>query len=137
MEKKRLPGMLMQTEYDYNTLAYIGDGIFELRIRMFFLSRIHNDINRLHSKVVRVVNGKKQVEILFFLDEFFLTDSEKDFIRKVRNNRKAGKSPVARLATAFEALIGYYHISGEKNRLEEILCEIEKYLADEGCDEKK
>ena len=55
-----------------------------------------------------------------------LTEEEENLVRRARNRRiksKArGASPMDyKLATAFEALIGYLHLSGKSERAEEVM----------------
>jgi ribonuclease-3 family protein len=127
----------MDSNHDFNTLAYIGDVLYELRIRLFFLDFIPNDIKRLHSKVVDYVCGKKQVEIMHFMKDSFFDEEEIDFLRRSRNNKKTGKSPAEKKATAFEALIGLHYINGNNNRVDEIFKTIEDFIRIEEGYEKR
>jgi len=133
MEKKRLPGMSRAEDtLSYQALAYIGDSYYELCVRGLFLERYQHDINNLHKKVVSYVRGESQSYALRIMKESFLKESEIDFIRRVRNQRFAGKTTVEREASGFEALIGKLYIEKKKDRLDEIVNMVFEVL-----DEKK
>ncbi|MBQ8792453.1 MAG: ribonuclease III, partial [Clostridia bacterium] len=56
----------------------------------------------------------------------FLTDEEKEIVRRGRNAKPKHQAKNASqadysYATAFEVLIGYLHLSGQSERLKEIL----------------
>lgn len=58
----------------------------------------------------------------------FLSEKEASLIRRARNRRTSSKPKNAdpidyKMATAFEALIGYLYLSGEEQRLEEVMAE--------------
>ena len=58
--------------------------------------------------------------------EEFLTDEEKDIVRRGRNANPHSHAKNAdivdyKYATGFEALIGFLYLTGEKERLNEIL----------------
>lgn len=117
---------------NFNSLAYIGDVYFELRVRMYFFKDFSDNMNILHKKVVDTVNGKRQSVILRNMKSDFLNEEELDFVRRVRNNKKCGKSPKARESTAFEAFIGSLYIQKSNERLEECF----KYIL-EGLENEK
>ena len=107
-------------------LAYIGDSVYEVFVREKIL-RLNPDMPayKLHKECIKYVNAAAQArsvhEIVPLLDE-----AELGVYKRGRN----AKSPTVpknadvtdyRCATGFEALIGYLHLSGEKERLEEIM----------------
>ena len=60
------------------------------------------------------------------MNEEFLTEEEVSLVKRARNHKTASKprnaDPVNyKLATAFEALIGWLHLDGRKERMEEII----------------
>lgn len=113
---------------DINTtaLAFIGDAVYEVFIRNRVLLKYGQNADRLHREAVRYVKADAQAEVVRRLtEEGFLTEEEENLVRRARNRRiksKArGASPMEyKLATAFEALIGYLYKSGETERLEEV-----------------
>ena len=106
-------------------LAYIGDSVYHVFIRTMLLCR--NDIgtaSRLHRESVRYVRASAQAEVARRLTDT-LTEEEKDILRRGRNTNPATVPKHAemadyRLATGFEALIGYLYLKGSMARLSEL-----------------
>ncbi len=111
--------------YSPLTLAYIGDGIFELVIRTVMISRHDTSTNRLHKKASRIVNAGFQAKLADKLKPH-LTNEEKDIFRRGRNAKSHSIAKNAtvhdyRIATGFEALMGYLYVSGKTDRLIELV----------------
>jgi len=76
----------------------------------------------LHNAVVREVNASSQAMAITKLEPF-LTDTEKDFLRKGRN--KAGRGPknvdaaTYAIATGFETIVGWLFLKNP-NRLADL-----------------
>ncbi len=108
-------------------LAFIGDAVYEVFIRNRVFCKYGQNADRLHREAVRYVKADAQAEVVRRLtEEGFLTEEEENLVRRARNRRiksKArGASPMDyKLATAFEALIGYLHLSGKSERAEEVM----------------
>ncbi len=106
-------------------LAYIGDAVYELYIRMRVLRRQYQKVNALHQATVTRVKADAQVQVLAYMEPF-LTESEKDMVRRGRNN-KSGSSTrgssvmVYRNSTAFETLLGYLYLTRQEARMMELL----------------
>lgn len=103
-------------------LAYIGDAVFELYVRMRFLWPPQR-IQTFHQQVVGHVKAEQQADYLVQILPH-LNDAEADIVRRGRN--ATSKSPrrlsakVYRQATAFETLVGYLYITNQE-RLFELL----------------
>ena len=103
-------------------LAYIGDAVFELYVRVKFLWPPQR-IQAFHQQVVSQVKAEQQAD---YLDQLMphLNEVEADVARRGRNaTSKAPRrlSPkVYRQATAFETLIGYLYVT-DQTRLFELL----------------
>lgn len=109
--------------------AYLGDAVWELHIRKKTI-RITNNAKKLHMITTNLVKTHTQSELLHFLEDK-LTEEELDLTRRARNlpipiGRRNIQSEY-RQATAFEALIGWWH-TNNKQRLEQILNIIESQL---------
>lgn len=102
-------------------LAYLGDAVFEMKIREYLVKsgQAHGDM--LHASAVRFVNAKAQADVMrSLLDD--LPEEEQALVRRARNHRVRTRPKNADLmdykwATAFEALLGYYHLSGKEAQL--------------------
>ena len=79
----------------------------------------------IHKKTVKYVSAKAQAKVVENLKDE-LTDYERDIIRRGRN-AEANTVPkntdviTYKIATGFEALIGYLYLSGDETRLEHII----------------
>jgi len=107
------------------TWAYIGDCVYELYIREHLVQTTNLKPHKLHIEAIKHVKAAAQAKILKELEDF-LTDEEKDIVRRTRNteNHHVAKNanPTDYMySTAFEGLIGYLYLAGQKERLEEIL----------------
>ena len=107
-------------------LAYIGDAVFELYVRTIFLMPPKRMANY-HNQVVTQVRAESQAVHLSKL-LVYLTDSEKDILRRGRNASTMKPRRLSRQvyqqATSFESLVGYLHLTNPQ-RLQELLAKLE------------
>lgn len=105
-------------------LAYAGDAIYELYVRLFAL-RYETKVRNLHKMVTGLVKASTQAGILKSI-ELELT-AEEQIAAKRGRNAKVGHTPKNaemieyRLATGFEALLGYLFFTQQDERLLTIL----------------
>ena len=94
-------------------LAYIGDAIYELHVRLQYLHPPRR-IQTYHQQVVAQVRAETQAAQLAVLMPQ-LTDTEQDVVRRGRNaatgRPKRLSIEVYRQATGFEALLGYLYLT--------------------------
>lgn len=115
LEHNALPGSL--------EMAYLGDALYDLHVRKNLLAR-GGRVHALHKDAVKLVCAHAQAEALEkLLPE--LTEQETAVARRARNAhqappRNANPADYHR-ATALEALIGYLYITGQNERLEQLL----------------
>lgn len=107
-------------------LALIGDGVFEVFIRNYILAQnTALSANKIHVKAIGYVKAKSQAYIMHEIEQ--LLDEEEEGVYKRGRNAKSPTVPKNaeirdyRMATGFEALIGYLYLIGDKDRLEFIL----------------
>ena len=110
--------------------AYIGDSVYEQYIREYLVTNTKYKPNKLHMEATKYVKAGAQAEILKKL-ETELTDEELDIVRITRNTQnhhlpKNASVTEYMYSTAFEGLIGYLYLTGQKERLKELLDKIEK-----------
>ena len=111
--------------YSPLTLAYIGDGIYELVIRSVVVERANRSANDLHKKTTRYVKAPAQSAMIeALLPE--LTEEEEAVYRRGRNAKSyttAKNASVAdyRRATGFEALMGYLYLKEDYSRIVELV----------------
>jgi ribonuclease-3 family protein len=106
-------------------LAYIGDGVYELFVREMMVERGWTAADRLHRETVKYVRAENQAYAVKQIAEM-LTPEEQDLVRRARNRKSVTKpknaDPVSyKLATAMEALIGFLHLTGQTERIKEIM----------------
>lgn len=104
-------------------LALIGDGVFEVFIRNYILTKnTALSANKIHVKAIGYVKAKSQSAIMHEIEE--LLNEEEEAVYKRGRNAKSPTVPKNadvrdyRMATGFEALIGYLYLTGNKERLE-------------------
>lgn len=109
------------------SLAYLGDSIYETKIREHILSSGYQDVNKLHKLAVRFTSGESQAKIVqYLLTNEVLSEEEIVYYKRGRNsshskNRRSISVGSYKMATGFEALIGYLHLSGKTERIDELL----------------
>lgn len=113
--------------YNGESLAYIGDAIYELKIREYILEKGYQDVNKLHRYAVKFTSGESQAQIVdFLIQNNELTEEEISYYKRGRNsnhskNRRSISVISYKKATGFEAMIGYLHITKQNERLDEII----------------
>lgn len=113
-------------------LAYMGDAVYEKFIREYVIRQGLCKNGLLHKKSIKYVSAKGQAKIVRALEEF-LTDEEKDIVRRGRNANPHSTAKNAdiieyKYATGFEALIGWLYLTKQEERLENILEECVKVI---------
>lgn len=106
--------------YSPLTLAYIGDGVFDLIIRTVVVDKGNTSPNELHRHTSSIVKAHTQAVMAEALMEE-LTEEEHDVYRRGRNAKSfttAKNATVAdyRKATGFEALMGYLYLEDRFDR---------------------
>ena len=107
--------------YSPLTLAYIGDGVYELIIRTILVKKGNCPVNRLHKKASILVKAAAQSGIMEVIEEK-LTPEELSVYRRGRNAHSPTMAKHAtmadyRRATGFEALMGYLYLKEEYERM--------------------
>ena len=103
------------------TLAYIGDGVYELIIRTILVKKGNCPVNRLHKKASSLVKAGAQSAIMEVIEEK-LTPEELSVYRRGRNAHSPTMAKHAtmadyRRATGFEALMGYLYLKEDYTRM--------------------
>lgn len=106
-------------------LAFVGDGVYELYVRTRLMHKGSLQANKLHRLAIQYVKaGAQAVSVRAILDK--LSEEESAVYRRGRNAKSATvpkNADVAeyRMATGFEALLGYLYLSRRAERLQEIM----------------
>ena len=124
------------------SLAYLGDSVYELLIRKHVLATGIQDVNKLHKEAVKYTSGEAQAKIvLYLLTNDILTEEEISYYKRGRNsshskNRRNIKVSDYKMATGFEALIGFLSMSQNEERINELVLIAIKFI-EEGLHEQK
>jgi len=105
-------------------LAFVGDSVFDLFIRTALVGS-GKKVGDLHREAVSFVKASAQADILRKLEPE-LSSKEKEIVRNARNAKvntvpKHADIMDYHYSTAFEALLGYHYLSGNTERLDELL----------------
>lgn len=114
-------GSLDLRNYSPLTLAYIGDAAYELVIRSIIVEQGNAPVNKLHKRSSRLVKAKTQAEAAAKLMDVF-TEEELAVYKRGRNARshtmaKNAEMTDYRMATGFEAVMGYLHLKQDYERM--------------------
>ena len=114
-------------EINTTALAYLGDSIYEVYVREYILNTFSQNVDEMHKKAIKFVSAEGQhIAIKKMLEEEFLSGEEISLVRRAKNRKIYSKpknvdTMTYKLATAFEALIGYLYLNGKKERCEEVV----------------
>ena len=105
-------------------LAFVGDAVHTLFVRNHFATDKFTAGN-LHKICSAYCKASAQSEALKKIENF-LTEEEKEVVRKARNAKTHDAPKNAKLvdykrATSFEALVGYLYLKKNQERLDYIL----------------
>lgn len=106
--------------YSPLTLAYIGDGVYELIIRTILVKRGNAQASKLHKHASQLVKAHAQSELINSVKEE-LSPEELAVYKRGRNAKSPTMAKNAtmsdyRRATGFEALMGYLYLKSDLKR---------------------
>ena len=107
--------------YSPLTLAYIGDGVYDLIIRSIVVNHGNKQVNKLHKETSSLVQASTQSHMMRTMQEH-LTEEEHGIYKRGRNAKSISPAKNQsitdyRRATGFEALIGYLYLKKEWKRM--------------------
>lgn len=111
--------------YSPLTLAYIGDGIYDLIIRTILISQGNCQPQKLHHRASALVKAEKQSQMIGVIEEI-LTEEEHAVYKRGRNAKSYTMAKNAtmsdyRRATGFEALMGYLYLTDQYERMIDLI----------------
>lgn len=106
------------------TLAFIGDGVYELFVREYLVSQGNCPVKKLHKSAVELVRCEFQAKIVREKLSDLFTEEETAVFNRGRNAKvghvpKNAETADYHGATALECLFGYLYLKGELERLRE------------------
>ena len=107
------------------TLAFVGDCVYDLILRTVIVERHNASPNQLHLEKSRLAKAPAQAEMAEALQEH-LTQEEIAVYRRGRNAKSHTTAKNAsvldyRKATGLEALYGWLYLSGQEERLLQLI----------------
>ncbi|MDD6920730.1 MAG: ribonuclease III domain-containing protein [Eubacteriales bacterium] len=113
---------------DITTLAYIGDAVYELYVRIEVSKLGLYGADKINKRGVVYANAMNQAKGIKKIFEE-LSEEEQKFLKSARNKKVKTKSKNADIgsykwATAFEALVGRLYIKNDVDRMEEIIYKV-------------
>ena len=135
-EKKRFAA------FNTNALAFMGDAVYEVYIRQHVMAGGASSAEKLHFMAVKYVRANGQAKALGTMQsDGFLSEEEAALVRRARNRKISSKPKNAgvmdyKLATAFEALVGYLYLAGEEERLQQVMAEAVRIIEDKHLENK-
>lgn len=111
-------------EYSPLTLAFLGDGVYDLLVRESLVNRANRPAGELNRQKVAMVNCRAQAEYAQLLTPS-LSEKELAVYKRGRNaapkcTPKNGSVADYHSATGLECLFGYLHVNGETERINEL-----------------
>ena len=123
-ERFQIPDTDIRT-YSPLTLAFIGDGIYDLIIRTIIVGKGNTRASQLHQHTSHLVKAHSQsVMIEYMLPH--MTEEEAHVYKRGRNAKSPTMAKNAtmtdyRRATGFEALMGYLYLTDQTDRMLDLI----------------
>ena len=114
-------------EINVLVLAFLGDSVYENYIRKYLINTGIGNVNDLQTKSIDYVSAKAQAKFIeYLIDKEILTEEEMDVYKRARNYKTTSHPKntdiiTYKVATGFEAIIGYLELSNNKDRIEKII----------------
>ena len=117
---------MQPNELSGSTLAYIGDAVWSLLVREYLVELGYGRAKDLQRLSVKFVSAKAQARFYEQLHAAGALNEEEEEIFRRGRNFKSGSVPkntdvqIYRISTGFEALTGWWHLTGQAQRLREV-----------------
>ncbi len=120
------------SELSGETLAYLGDGVYELMVRESLIEKANMTSGKLHTAAQKYVGAKGQAEAMRLIEPL-LTEDELRYARLGRNAhltaRKKSSPALHTAASGLESLFGYLYAEGRHDRAGELFAVILERLS--------
>lgn len=116
------------------TLAYLGDVVYELWVRTHLLNNGYEKVNELHRLATQYVRAGTQAKLLHHILPH-LDEQELAVVHRGRNAKgahpKSTDVVTYRYATGFEALVGYWQLTGRTERMLWAFEQVDQFVGEE------
>ncbi len=113
------------SQYGALALAYMGDCVYEIKVREFLMKQANMPVNTLHKMAKKYVSAASQSK---YMDKLMphLTEEEESVYHRGRNAKPHTTPKNMTLAdykkaTGLEALMGYLHLAGKEDRVDQLM----------------
>lgn len=113
-------------EINIQSLAYLGDAVYELKVRNYLIGTGISKVNKLQKEAMNFVTAKSQAKYInYLIENDLLTEEEIDYVKRGRNastysHPKNTDIVTYKWATGFECLFGYLYLDNKKERIDEL-----------------
>lgn len=113
-------------DYSGREYALIGDAVWGLLVKDYLVEHSHTVAKELHVKIRDYVSAQRQVHIYEKLSSLIQLNDEEQLVFKRGRNIKVSKPSshditVYRIASGFEALIGFWYKNNQKDKLDFVI----------------
>lgn len=117
-------------KYSSNSLSFIGDAVYTLHVRQYFIENNFQQSNKLQYLCNSMNSAKGQMKAFEYLKSInFFNEEELNIFKRGRNNirhiPKNGDKHSYEIASGLEAIVGYLYLKDTK-RLNKLFDEIFK-----------
>ena len=115
------------------TLAYIGDAVYELAVRKHLIKTGIAKADQLHKAAIKYVSATAQADFIRSLEPE-LDETETGVFHRGRNakgqhNPKNTPINIYKIATGLEALVGYWYLTEQSQRLDWFFARLWEYFS--------
>ena len=114
-------------EINVLVLAYLGDSVYENYIRKYLINTGIGNVNDLQSESIKYVSAKAQAKYMdLLINDNILNEDELNVFKRARNYKTTSHPKntdiiTYKIATGFEAVIGYLEFINREDRIKEII----------------
>ncbi|MEG0283681.1 MAG: ribonuclease III domain-containing protein [Erysipelotrichales bacterium] len=114
-------------EYSSLVLAFIGDSVFELKIREYFINSGLAKVKDLQQKCSSFASAQAHFNIMeYILEEDIFNEEELNVYKRGRNakvnqRRKNFNPKFYHASTGFESVIGHLYVTKQEDRIDELI----------------
>lgn len=125
-------------QYSPLVLAYVGDAVYEIMVRLKTVNQGNLPVNKLHKTSSHLVCAATQAQMIKALEND-LTEEEHAVFKRGRNAKSLSSAKNAsiidyRYATGFEALVGWLFLTEQFERLTKLIAHAFTILEDPDTD---
>ena len=119
-----------QKKYSSLCLAFIGDAVYELKIRDYLIKQGIAKVNDLKKESLKYVSANRQAYFVdLLLKDNYFSDEDMEMIKNARNSKTHSKPKNCDIltykhATALEAIFGYYYLNNEIEKVDDLILKI-------------